>query len=96
MKRKNEQTLQEVLHQIIKLYGLEQKFEQTEISQIWNEMLGPSVAKTTRNVKFDRGVLTVYLDSSLVKHELNMHRSRLASALNEAIGKEVVKEVKLR
>jgi len=96
MKRRNEQTLQDVIKVIIKQYGLEQKFEQIEISQIWGEMLGPSVAKVTRNVKFDKGVVTVYLDSSLVKQELNMHRSRLAGALNEAIGKNIVTDVLLR
>jgi predicted nucleic acid-binding Zn ribbon protein len=96
MKQKNEQSLKEVLKQIIRLYGLEKRYEQTEIGQIWNEMLGPSVARMTRSVKFEKGTLTVYLESSLIKQELNMHRSKLARSLNEAIGKELVKEVILR
>lgn len=96
MKRKNEQSLKEVMQDILKLYDLEKKFTQAEIGQIWNEMLGPSVAKVTRSVKLHNGVVTVFLDSSLVKQELNMHRTRLVSALNESIGKDVVMAVELR
>lgn len=96
MKRKNEQSIGEVLGEIIKEYGLEKRLKQAEIGQIWNKLLGPSVARSTKRVTLQNGVLTVYLDSGLVKHELNMMRTRLIAALNEAMGSNVVTDVVLR
>ena len=95
MRRKNEQTIGEVIGEMIKAYGLEKRLKQAEIGQVWNQLLGPSVARCTERVTLNNGVVTVYLDSSLVKHELNMMKSRLVAALNEAMGSQVVKEVVL-
>ena len=95
MRRKNEQPIGEVLKDMFKEYGLERKFQQAEIGYVWNNLLGPSVANVTSKVILRNGKLTVYLDSSLVKHELTMMRSRLIAGLNEAMGKELVREIHL-
>ena len=96
MKRQNEQTLQEVLQVILKKYNLEKRFEEAEVADIWNKTLGPSVAHQTRRVVLKDGILTVYLDSTLVKHELNMLKTRLMESLNESMGKAVIKEIRIR
>lgn len=95
MRRKNEQSIGEVLKNMFKEYGLERKYEQAEIGHIWNELLGPSVAKVTRKVTLKNGLLTVYLDSGLVKQELGMMRSRLIKALNDEVGKELITDIRL-
>jgi len=96
MRKRNEQSLQEVLHEILKKYNLERRFEQAELADIWNKTLGPSVANQTKRVVFKNGVLTVYIDSALVKHELNMLKSRLVDSLNETVGKPLVTEIHIR
>jgi predicted nucleic acid-binding Zn ribbon protein len=96
MRRKNEQSIGDVLKDMFKEYGLERKYQRAEIEHVWNDLLGPSVAKVTSKVYLRDGKLTVFLDSTLVKQELSMMRTRLVSALNEAMGSEVVREVILR
>ncbi len=95
MRKKNEQTVGEVLKDLFKEYGLEGKYKQAEIGYVWNNLLGPSVANVTSKVILRNGKLTVYLDSSLVKHELTMMRTRLIAGLNEAMGEELVQELNL-
>jgi predicted nucleic acid-binding Zn ribbon protein len=95
MRRKNEQPIGEVLKDMFREYGLERKYQQAEIGYVWNNLLGPSVAHVTGRVILKNGRLTVYLSSSLVKHELNMMRTRLISGLNEAMGEELVREIQL-
>ena len=95
MRRKNEQSIGEVLKQMLKEYGLERKYEQAEIGHIWGELLGPSAANVTRRVTLKNGLLTVYLDSGLVKQELGMMRSRLITALNAEVGKELITDIRL-
>ena len=97
MKRSNEQTIQEVIKLFLKQNKLEGKFKQAEIKDVWKNMLGPSVANVTRDVYLGKtGTLTVYIDSSLVKQELGMMKTRLVQALNEEMGEELVKEINLR
>jgi predicted nucleic acid-binding Zn ribbon protein len=95
MRRKNEQPIGEVLKDMFREYGLERKYQQAEIGYVWNNLLGPSVAHVTGRVILKNGRLTVYLSSSLVKHELNMMHTRLISGLNEAMGEELVREIQL-
>lgn len=95
MRRKNEQSIGEVLKDFFKTYGLERKYAQAEVGHVWGKLLGPSVANATQKVTLNNGLLTVYLQSGLVKQELNMMKTRLISALNEELGGEVVKELKL-
>lgn len=96
MRKQNEQSLKEVLHEILKKYNLERRYEQAEVADIWNKTLGPSVANQTNRVVLKNGVLTVYIDSALVKQELNMLKSRLVASLNETIGKELITEIYIR
>ena len=95
MRRKNEQSIGDVLKDMFKEYGLERKYEQAEIGHIWGKLLGPSVANVTRKVTLKNGLLTVYLDSGLVKHELGMMRTRLIKALNDEVGKELITDIRL-
>ena len=81
----------------LKQNKLEGKFRQAEIKDVWKKMLGPSVAKVTGDVYLGKsGMLTVYLDSPLVKQELGMMKTRLVAALNEEMGEEVVTGITLR
>ena len=60
MRKQNEQSLQEVLHQILKKYNLERGYEQAEVPDIWNKRLGPSVANQTKRVVLKNAVLTIF------------------------------------
>jgi predicted nucleic acid-binding Zn ribbon protein len=59
----------------------------------WGEVAGPMVASCTDSVKFAKGVLTVRISSSVVRHETFMRRTTLRDALNTRAGFPLVKEV---
>jgi predicted nucleic acid-binding Zn ribbon protein len=97
MRRKNVQSIGEVLNEVIHSQKhLEQGILVSRVQQNWNTVMGPTVASFTRKVYFYNGVLYVELTSSVARNELVMLRDKIVKALNESVGADVVKELVLR
>lgn len=62
----------------------------------WKEVLGEGVAAYTSNVYFNRGVLIVYLKSSVLRAELMMNKENLIEKLNEYAEMNIVRDIHLR
>jgi predicted nucleic acid-binding Zn ribbon protein len=66
------------------------------LPETWARVAGPMVASCTENVEFRRGILTVRITSSVVRHETFMRRGELRDALNTASGHDLVRELIVR
>lgn len=62
----------------------------------WYEVLGEGVAAYTSNVYFNRGVLIVYLKSSVLRAELMMNKQNLINKLNEYAEMKIIRDIHLR
>lgn len=97
MKREsNEQSLKEVIDRLLKVYKLESKLGEHEVVDRWGEIVGPTIAKHTREIFIKNKTLHIRLDSSVVRSELHHGRSKLITLINEYTGKEVINEVILK
>ena len=94
-KRSNEQNIGEALQEWLKRYRLQRGFNDANVLQAWDAVLGPSIAKQTLKKKFQNGVLFVQLENSVVRDQLLMVRTKIVASLNEHLGRNVVKEVQL-
>lgn len=97
MKReKNSETIKAVIDRFLKDYKLDAKYLEKQIQHEWKEMLGPVIAKKTTSMWMNDGVLTVILESSVIRDELNYAKDKLKSSLNEKLGKEVIRTIVLK
>ncbi len=96
MKSSNSNTLKEALHQMIEAYRLKGRLSQTRIKATWKEIMGPSVARHTMDIRIRRNVLYVDLDSSPLRQELDMGREKIREKVNAALGEEFIEKVVLR
>ena len=97
MKREsNEQSLKEVIDRLLKVYKLENKLGEHEVIDRWNEIVGSTIAKHTREMYIRNKVLHIRLDSSVVRSELHHGKSKLVILINEFTGKEVITDVVLK
>lgn len=62
----------------------------------WYEVLGEGVAAYTSNIYFNRGVLIVYLKSSVLRAELMMNKQGLIDKLNEHAEMKIIRDIHLR
>lgn len=78
------------------LNHIERGIAEKRIIRGWNEVLGEGVASYTSNVYFNRGVLIVYLKSSVLRAELMMNKQNLIDKLNEFAEMKILRDIHLR
>jgi len=59
----------------------------------WEQIVGKTIARYTRNVNLTNRKLTIYTDIAPLKHELQLGREQLATRINEYFGERVVDEI---
>lgn len=97
MKRKNAQTIGEVIRDFLEENkSLREKIYENRIEHAWTEVLGDMVMRYTRNVYVKNRVLYVSLSSSVLRSELSLSRERLVKSLNEQAGAEVIDDIVIR
>lgn len=93
MKRSNEQALREVIGELLNTYRLKPGLYQAQLKHDWADLMGPALAKRARIISLKEGKLMIKTDSSVLRSELSLAKSKIAERLNEGLGQEVIKEV---
>ncbi|MDF9831676.1 DciA family protein [Parabacteroides sp. PF5-6] len=97
MKRKNAQTLGEVIRDFLEENrALREKIYESRVERAWTEVLGDMVMRYTRNIYVKNRILYVSLSSSVLRSELSLSRERLVKSLNEQAGAEVIDDIIIR
>lgn len=97
MKRKNTQTIGEVLRDFFEdNTELYEKMLEIRLQRGWGEVLGPMVLQYTRNIYIKDRVLYVSLTSSVLRSELSLCKDRLLRSLNQYAGSSVIRDIILR
>lgn len=82
MKDSNEQSLGDAIREFLRASGMEEKVMETEIYGRWEELAGKAINLKTKRLRLDKGKLTVYLTSSVLRNELNLRRGELLERIN--------------
>ena len=93
---KNQKSLSQALDEFIRSNRLRQGMDRIDARSAWKEVMGPGVHNYTTRVELKHDTLYVSLSSAVLREELSMGKSKIAQMLNEALGKELVKNVVLR
>jgi predicted nucleic acid-binding Zn ribbon protein len=93
MNRTNDKSLKDAIEQMLQVYKLKRKFDETSLVAFWPELVGVSVANRTKNIYIRDRKLYIRLESSVIKHELMMIRTQIMEKLNEKAGSNVIDEI---
>lgn len=96
MKRKNEQSIGEILREYLKMTQLENHVFETRIAEVWQEALGDRITLETERIHLLSGTLFVTLKSPSLKNDIMMQRSVIRTLLNEKLGGNIIKSVVIR
>ena len=70
--------------------------ERTGIFSLWDSVVGEAVAKNARPAGFKGKILLVHVGSSVWIQELQYYKKDMIRKLNEALGKELVCDIKFK
>ena len=93
MRRSNTQSLSEVLREFINENRIERKLKEVDAVQSWENLLGKTVSRYTRNISISNKILYVEISSAVVKNELIMMREEIRRKINEQAGQELVSRI---
>ena len=74
---------------------LRETLYQTRVEKMWEDMMGPVVMKYTGKIKLEGKVQIIQVNSASLKSELHIMRETILSKVNEQLGEDYVKEVRV-
>ena len=77
-------------------YQLREKFSQAQVQSNWAKIMGKAIAKYTTDVYVKNKVLHLYISSAPLKNELLIMKEKVVERVNEALDREVIKDVIIR
>ncbi len=89
-------SLKDALKAMLEQYRLKGKLNQSRIRSKWEEMMGPTIAGYTTDIKLYKGKLFITINSAALRQELSYGKEKIQRLLNEELGEEAVQEVVIR
>lgn len=90
---KNNQSLGDVIRELLHNYNLEGKLSQARIIEAWPTVTGDMISRHTRDLFIKGRTLFVSLDSPALKNELSYSKSKILEELNKHVGEEVITNI---
>ena len=91
----NNRPLKEWLKIFAQSPQIRSRLYQTRVEKMWREVMGPVIHEYTRMIKLDGQVLMIYVNSSPLKAELSTMKETILKSVNERLGEDFVKEVRI-
>ncbi len=76
--------------------GIAKTLSEYEVVTSWSAIVGEQIAKVTKAEHLEKGILFVSVATAPWRNELTMQRQEIVARINDAVGKDVVKEIRFR
>ena len=96
MKKENTHELKDLLEQLVKAYRWSEKMDEMKVRDSWEKVVGNMIDRHTSELKLKDKTLFVKLDSSALRNELMMARTKIAESINKELGKKIVDDIIFR
>jgi predicted nucleic acid-binding Zn ribbon protein len=93
MRRTNDKSLKEAIEQMMQVYKIKRKFDETGIIAQWPELVGKSVANRTKELFIHDKKLFLRIESSVIKNELMQMRTQIMEKINNEAKSILVEEI---
>ena len=95
MKRNNQQTIGEAISEMLRVFGLQQKLDETKLIASWEKVMGKTRAKHNTGLYISKKIQFIHLKSSAARQTLSFEKDKIISLMNAEAGKQVIEEVVL-
>ena len=96
MKRTEPESIGDVLRLTIQESNMTGRLDECKAIDLWPQLMGENMARRMSRPRVSCGVMVVYVDSAVLRQELNMRRSGIIEAINSRLGKKVIKMIRFK
>jgi len=93
MRKANDKTMKQAIEQMLNVYKIKRRFDETAIIAAWPDIVGKPVANRTREIFINNKKLFLRIESSVVKNELMIIRSPILDKIHNEAGDTLVEEI---
>ena len=93
MRKTNDKTLKEAIEQMLNVYKIKRRFDETGDITAWPDLVGKSVANRTKELFVRDKKLFLRIESSVIKNELMLMRSQIIEKINNEAKSVLVEEI---
>lgn len=79
---------------MLKKFGIDNTIAQNKALNIWNEIVGDTVAKNAQPDRVEHGVIIVKVSSPTWRQELYFQKKEIIQKINNTIGKNVIRDIR--
>jgi hypothetical protein len=92
----DEVSLGDALQAFLKKSRLKTGIQAVQIEEVWEEIMGKTVAKYTDKIQITGSTLFVTTNVAPLKNELLYQKEKIIERVNESLGEKIIKEVVIR
>ncbi len=86
--------LRSVLDALLQGSPLQEGIQRQSAIELWPEIVGPEIARHSRAVSLDRGVLRVVVEGSVWANELQLLSPKILTAFRAQIGDDAIERIR--
>ena len=91
-----ELSLGEALQAFLKKSRLKNGIMAVQIEDVWEKMMGKTIAKYTDKIQIIKGTLFISTNESTLRNTLMYQKEDIIKRVNETLGEQVIHEVVIR
>ena len=96
MSKHNEHSIKEAIGLLLKAYKLDDKLAERRLIQSWETVMGKMISNHTKDIYIKNKQLFIILDSSVLRNELAMGKTKIVEMMNDAVGSTVISDIILK
>ena len=89
-------SLQDAVQQFLKTSRLKNGIQAAKIEDVWEGMMGKTIAKYTEKIQITGGTLFITTSVAPLKQELIYQKAQIIERVNELMGEVLIKDVIVR
>lgn len=82
MRKANDKSIKDAFEQMMQVYKIKRKFDETGIIAHWPDLVGKAVASRTKEIFIHDKKLFLRIESSVIKNELMVIRNQIIERVN--------------
>jgi predicted nucleic acid-binding Zn ribbon protein len=92
-KKNDFQSVGQAIRDMLNTYRLTNKYDEANIIESWERMVGKPIASRTKKVFIKNTVLFVEFDSPTMRHDFSLHKKEVLDLFSKEFGSGVVTEI---
>jgi predicted nucleic acid-binding Zn ribbon protein len=93
MKRTEARNIGQIINDLLKKENLDVALDEHRACALWPQIVGDGINRYTIKRYVNNGVMTVHLSSAALANELMLNRQRIIQSINQALGRDIIREI---